>query len=160
IHAEMDALGFNHLLDGKVKTLLSEHNEDLMTHADLLWTKSGTTTLEATLIGTPMLIFYRASWITLVIFLFLKIIKWVGWPNLLAGTELVPELIQLDCRAEQLVRYTLDWLDVPELRQEIASKLKILRQHLGEGDFTESAALEIFEVLGHHPKEKELSTHD
>lgn len=160
LYAELDKLGFNHLLNGKVKTLLSENNEDLMTHADLLWTKSGTTTLEATLIGTPMLIFYRASWVTLVIFLFLKIIKWVGWPNLLAGTELVPELIQLDCRAEQLVRYTLDWLDVPELRHEITSQLKVLRGHLGEGDFTDNAAIEVLKVLDHVPQAKELNIRD
>ena len=43
-----------------------------------------------------MLIFYRANWITFSLFLIFKTIKNVGWPNLLAGEELVPELIQLE----------------------------------------------------------------
>lgn len=147
-YEEMDRLGYNHLLTNRLKILLSDFNEDLMTHSDLLWTKSGTVTLEAALIGKPMLIFYSGSWLTLIIFLFLKIVKWVGWPNLLAGYELVPELIQLDCRAEELVRYSRDWLDVPALRQEISSKLKSLRDCLGEGDFTDNAAVEVLKVLG------------
>lgn len=135
------------LMSKTLKTISSEHNEELMTHADLLWAKSGTTTLEATLIGKPMFIFYRGPWITYLIILIFKIVKYVGWPNLLHGEGIVPELIQLDCRAEQLVRYTRDWLDVPGLRKEIASGLKVLKSHLGEGDFTDNAAREILSVL-------------
>ncbi|MBY0360096.1 MAG: lipid-A-disaccharide synthase [Candidatus Obscuribacterales bacterium] len=148
LYSEMDRLSYNHLLSGKLRILSSEFNEELMAHADLLWTKSGTISLEAAVIGTPTLIFYHGSWITLIIFVFLKTVKWVGWPNLLAGYELVPELIQLDCRAEQLVRYTLDWMNVPALRKEVALKLKSLRDRLGKEDFTETAAQEVLKMLG------------
>ncbi|MBY0549232.1 MAG: lipid-A-disaccharide synthase [Candidatus Obscuribacterales bacterium] len=151
LYREIDRLGYNHLVGSTLKTISSEFNEELMTHSQLLWTKSGTTTLEATLIGTPMLIFYRANWISFVIFLMFKTVKNVGWPNLLAGEELVPELIQLDCRADKLVRYTLDWMDVPALRQELSGRLRELRSHLGEGEFTDNAATEILDVLGLAP---------
>ncbi len=138
---------FIHLVGKSVKTISSEQSEDLMTHSDLLWTKSGTTTLEATLVGKPMLIFYRGSWLSFLLVMAFKIVKFVGWPNLLHGDGIVPELIQLDCRAEQLVRYTCDWLDVPGLRNEITAGLKTLKGHLGEGDFTDNARNEIIALL-------------
>lgn len=147
LYCEIDRLGYNRLVGTALTTIASEFNEDLMTHSELLWTKSGTTTLEATLMEKPMLIFYRANWLTFIIFLIFKTVKNVGWPNLLSGEELVPELIQLDCRADKLVRYTLDWMDVPGLRKEITARMKELRFRLGEGDFTNNAAREILQVL-------------
>lgn len=145
---EVDRLGFSLLMGSTIKTISSDENDDLMTHSTLLWTKSGTTTLEAALLGKPMLIFYRGFFISYLVLLCFKIVKFVGWPNLLNGEELVPELIQLDCRAEQLVRYTRDWLDVPGLLAETTAELKVARSHLGEGDFTDNAAEEVLAILG------------
>ncbi len=125
-----------------------EENYKLLSISDLVWAKSGTTTLETTLCGTPMIVFYRGDWLSYLLVLCFKIVKRVAWPNLLAGRELVPELIQLDCRAEKLVEYTLDMMDVPALRQEIARELRTLRDQLGQGDFTKNAALEILEIIG------------
>jgi lipid-A-disaccharide synthase len=125
-----------------------DENYKLLSIADLVWAKSGTTTLETTLCGTPMIIFYRGDWLSYLLVLCFKIVKRVGWPNLLSGRELVPELIQLDCRAEKLVEYTLDLMDVPALRHEIAKELRTLRDQLGQGDFTKNAALEILEIIG------------
>lgn len=126
----------------------SENNYKLLSIADLVWAKSGTTTLETTLCGAPMIIFYRGDWLSYLLVLCFKTVKRVGWPNLLAGRDLVPELIQLDCRAEKLVEYTLDLIDVPTLRQEMSSQLKTLRDQLGQGDFAKNAALEILEIIG------------
>lgn len=126
----------------------SEENYKLLSIADLVWAKSGTTTLETTLCGTPMIIFYRGDWLSFFLVLCFKTVKRVGWPNLLAGRDLVPELIQLDCRAEKLVEYTLDLIDVPALRQEMATELRRLRDQLGQGDFAKNAAVEILEIIG------------
>ncbi|MCC7530048.1 MAG: lipid-A-disaccharide synthase [Candidatus Melainabacteria bacterium] len=126
----------------------SEENYRLLSIADLVWAKSGTTTLETTLCCAPMIIFYRGDWLSFLLVLCFKTVKRVGWPNLLAGRELVPELIQLDCRAEKLVEYTLDLIDVPSLRQEMARELRALRDQLGQGDFAKNAALEILEIIG------------
>jgi len=126
----------------------SEVNYRLLPVADLVWAKSGTTTLETTLCATPMIIFYRGDWLSFFLVLCFKTVKRVGWPNLLAGRDLVPELIQLDCRAEKLVKYTLDLMDVPALRQEMAGELRTLRDQLGQGDFAKNAALEILEIIG------------
>ncbi|MBX9724710.1 MAG: lipid-A-disaccharide synthase, partial [Candidatus Obscuribacterales bacterium] len=147
LDSKIKKYGLESLVGSTIRICSSDHNEELMTHSDLLWAKSGSTTLEATLIAKPMLIFYHANWITYVLASIFKIVKYFGWPNLLHGEGIVPELIQLDCRAEQLVRYTRDWLDVPGLRNEITAELRVLKGHLGEGDFTDNAASEILSVL-------------
>ena len=145
---ELERLGYAFLAGTSFKIVGAEHNESLMTHADLLWTKSGTTTLEATIIGKPMIIFYNSTWLTYLIFTLFKTVRYVGWPNLLNGDFLVPELLMLDSRSEQLVKYTCDWLDVPGLRKDISNTLQILKTRLGEGDFTDNAAREISALLG------------
>jgi len=120
-----------------------------MSNCDLLWAKSGTTTLEATLFGKPMLVFYRGDWLSYFVFLAFKRVARVSLPNLLAGKALVPELIQLDCRPEQLVKYTMDLLEVPKLQEEISSELLLLRDQLGEGDYATLCAEEIAKSINH-----------
>jgi lipid-A-disaccharide synthase len=120
---------------------------ELMANADLVWAKSGTTTLEVTLFGKPMIVFYRVDWPSWLIALNFMLLRRVSWPNLLAAEDLVPELIQLDCRAEQLVRYTNDLLDVPALRQRIQERLLTLRSQLGQGDYATNCAEEILRII-------------
>ncbi|MBX9692543.1 MAG: lipid-A-disaccharide synthase [Cyanobacteria bacterium] len=121
----------------------STENHHLLKTADIVWAKSGTTTLEVTLFAKPMLIFYRGNWLSFVLFMLFKTVKNVGWPNLLAGKTLIPELLQLDCRAQKLVTHTLDLLDVPGLRQEISQELANMRRQLGEGDYIDACVEEI-----------------
>lgn len=145
-----EAIEANKMQDLMGKTLFMcrrDQNYTAIKACDLVWAKSGTTTLEVSLFGKPMLIYYRALWATYLIFCIFKTVKRVGWPNLLAGYDLIPELIQLDCRAEQLVRYTGDLLDVPALRQEISEKLLSLRRQLGEREYATEAASEIVKAL-------------
>lgn len=140
-------LAKNKLAQSKSRIISSSDNYSLMSICNLVWAKSGTTTLEATLFGKPMLIFYRGDWLSYLVFLALKKVQRVGWPNLLAGKALVPELIQLDCRAERLVKYTLDLLDVPKLHEEIAQELLVLKDQLGEGDYAYDCAVEIAKTI-------------
>jgi lipid-A-disaccharide synthase len=128
-------------------TISASENDDLMSAADIVWAKSGTTALEATLHGTPMIVFYRADWLSYWIFLAFKRVQKISLPNLLSGKNLVPELIQLDCRADQLVKYTRDLLAVPELREEIRRELLALRDKLGEGEFTSACTEEILAAI-------------
>jgi lipid-A-disaccharide synthase len=139
--------GFSHLLGKSLFINPPTKNYELMKSCDIVWAKSGTTTLEVTLFGKPMIIYYRGPWISYMLICLLKIIKRVGWPNLLAGYDLIPELLQLDCRADQLVRYTCDLMDVPGLRQEISEKLLSLRAQLGERDYVSTCADEILNAI-------------
>jgi lipid-A-disaccharide synthase len=135
------------LIGTTLKLTNSEDNQGLMAASDLLWTKSGTTTLEAAMMEKPMLVFYRGDWLSYIIFMLFKRVKYVALPNLLAGKMLVPELIQLDCRAEQLVRYTRDWLDVPAARADIAEGLRGIKSYLSQGNFAANTAAELQKTL-------------
>lgn len=148
IDTQISRLKRNNLLEqGVLRFVDAQDNYELMKNSDILWTKSGTTTLEAALYAKPMLIFYRGSWASYPLFMLFKTIKRVGLPNLISGKGLVPELIQLDCRAEQLVKYTVDWLDVPGLRQEVSQELSLIAAKLGHGDFVKTACDQIMETL-------------
>lgn len=150
LDALLDKRGFRRLV-GKGLTLIPPgENRQLMCASDLVWAKSGTTTLEAALMGKPMLIYYRGNWLSYLLFMLFKRVQHAGWPNILAGGQVVPELFQLDCRPQQLVRYTRDWLDVPGFRAELSGILKAVRTHLGQGDFAENAAAELLENLAIH----------
>jgi lipid-A-disaccharide synthase len=134
-------------LQQQIKLISPQDTYSLMSVCDLAWAKSGTTTLELTLFAKPMLIFYRGDWFSYLIFLAFKRTQRVGWPNLLAGKELIPELIQLDCSPDKLIEYSQDLLDVPGLRREIISELTVLRNKLGEGDYARTCAEELAEQL-------------
>lgn len=129
----------------------NEDNFNAMNVSDVVWAKSGTTTLEVTLFGKPMIIFYRGNWISFFLVILFKTIKNVGMPNILANRQLVPELIQFDCRAQQFIRYTTDMLDVPGLRKEISQTLLTLRSQLEMGekkiDYVKSCANELDKFL-------------
>lgn len=135
------------LLGNKLFVIGSEDNINLISASDIVWAKSGTTTLEVTLFGKPMLIFYRVTWGEYLVYCLLKRINFIGMPNILAGREVVPELLQLDCRAQQLVKYTNDLLDVPGLRADISRRLLTLRDQLGQGDYAVNLVDEILAVI-------------
>ncbi|HND65444.1 MAG TPA: lipid-A-disaccharide synthase [Candidatus Obscuribacter sp.] len=153
IDAYLEASPIKALMQGEKKNITSvtlSPNYALYKNVDLIWAKSGTVTLEITLYGRPMLIFYRGNFFSYLLVLIFKCVKNVGMPNLLAGKELVPELIQLDCRADQLVKYSLDIFDVPGLKQEIEAELLTLRKELGQGDFVDNCARELLALTESH----------
>ncbi len=60
---------------------------------------SGTATLEAAFFGLPMVILYKAAWLTWVVGKRLVRVPFLGMPNVLAGREIAREFLQTDCEA-------------------------------------------------------------
>ncbi|MBP1742470.1 MAG: lipid-A-disaccharide synthase [Deltaproteobacteria bacterium] len=100
---------------------------------DLALVASGTATLEAAILETPMVIVYRVSSFSYWIGRMVISVPFIGLVNLVAGEEVVPELIQDDVTPERLAREAMDILDHDDRLREMARKLRALRETLGQG---------------------------
>ena len=79
-----------------------DDKHDAFAAAGAALTKSGTSTLELALAGVPMAVTYRVNPLTAAIARRLIRVPHVAMVNLLAGRQLVPELLQQECRPERL----------------------------------------------------------
>ena len=120
--------------------VVQERRYDAIHAADLVWTASGTATLETALLGRPMIIVYRLSWLTYGIARLLVRVEHIGMVNLICGERVMPELIQKDVNPERLAAESRVLLDDPELRSRIKSKLAQLRERLGGAGAAERVA--------------------
>ncbi|CAN5708839.1 lipid-A-disaccharide synthase [soil metagenome] len=145
--SEIAAHNMKELIDQNLFLISHDDNLNLISASDFVWAKSGTTTLEVTLFGKPMLLFYKVAWAEYAVYCAIKTINFIGMPNILAGERVVPELLQLDCRAEQLVKYTKDLMNVPGMRADVSQKLLQLRDQLGQGDYAVNLVEEIMAVI-------------
>lgn len=70
------------------------HAHQALEACDAALIASGTATLEAALLKKPMVISYRMPWLSYKLMYKRGYLPWVGLPNILAGREIVPELLQ------------------------------------------------------------------
>jgi lipid-A-disaccharide synthase len=120
--------------------IVDEDRYDALHAAELVWTASGTATLETALLGTPMIVIYRLSWLTYWLARLLVRVDHVAIVNLLAGERLVPELIQAEANPARLVAESKTLLDDRILRCAIVDKLAKLRARLGSPGAAERVA--------------------
>lgn len=123
---------------------------DCMAHSDLLITASGTATLEAAILGTPMVIIYRGSSIMRFEFLFRKAIleRHIGLPNIVADRGICPELICKDVTAEKLADISLGLLKNENRLAKMRSELGEVRMLLGDNGAIKRAAETLLEMGG------------
>lgn len=98
---------------------------DVLAQAELALTALGTVTVEAALLGVPMVGFYRVNALSWILGRWLVRTSQFCMPNLLAGQPIVPELIQSDMTPERIAAEALRLLDQPR-------ELSLMRQRLGE----------------------------
>jgi lipid-A-disaccharide synthase len=115
--------------------------------SDVAWTASGTATVEIALLGRPMIIVYRLSWLTYLIARWLVRVDHIGMVNLIAGQRLMPELIQRDVSPDRIAAETRTLLDDPKRRARITAELSKLRQRLGAPGAAERVADLAFSMM-------------
>ena len=120
---------------------------DLINAADFLIVASGTVTLEAGMLGTPMVIIYRLSWISWVLGKMMVRVKQVGLINLVLGREVVPELLQNEARPEKIAPVVRALLQDRGQREAMREELLAVRSRLGEEGASHRAALHIARFL-------------
>ena len=115
--------------------------------ADFAFVASGTATLEAGLIGTPMVIVYRVNRLTAWLAKRLLRVPYIGLINIVAGRQVVPELLQEAVSPHTMAAMALSVLQDPAEAQRIRGDLTALRVTMGEGGSSQRAAASIGAVL-------------
>jgi len=111
--------------------IVEQDRYDAVRAADVVWTASGTATLETALLTRPMVIVYRMAWFTYVLARLLVRVEHIGMVNLIAGKRLVPELVQGDFTAPRLIAETRCLLNDPHIHSGVVEELTRLRERLG-----------------------------
>jgi lipid-A-disaccharide synthase len=112
--------------------ILRQDAATLFAAADAALAKSGTTTLEAALAGTPMVVAYKVHPLSWAVFQRVRTVRWVSLVNLVADEEVVPEVLQDRASASQLVTQLRPLLD-PDNPRTLAQRqgLALVRERLG-----------------------------
>ncbi len=122
---------------------------EVMAASDLLLVASGTATLEAALIGTPMVVCYRVSRLSGLMGRFLLRMPWVSLVNIVAARAVVPELLQQNATASRLAEETVSLLNNPERLGAQRLAFRALKGTLGTPGVGERAAHRILELAGY-----------
>jgi lipid-A-disaccharide synthase len=127
--------------------ILERETYDALAYSDLAVIASGTATLEAALLGTPMIIVYRARAINYLLVRPLLHLNTFGMVNLLAGERIVPELIQWDLTPERLAATMMELLSNARWRETMLAALADVRRRLGEAGAARRAAEIIWRTM-------------
>jgi lipid-A-disaccharide synthase len=103
---------------------------DVMAHADLALAASGTVTVEAALLGTPMVTFYKVTGTSWILGRLLVRVPYYSMVNLIAGRMVVPELMQDAMTGEALAREAQKLLSDREARAQMKQGLDEVRAAL------------------------------
>ncbi len=118
-------------LDGTLPlTLVSGQSHRSMVAADVVLVASGTASLEAALIGRPMVIAYKMAEISYRLMRNRGLLPWIGLPNILCNESLVPEFIQHEATPERMGQALLTQLDDHGLRQSLWQRFTELHSTL------------------------------
>ena len=128
-------------------TVLDRDGYEAMAAADVVLSSCGTATLEAALLGAPIVTFYRISPLTYRVGRRFVRISHFSIVNILAGRPVVPELIQREFTAGNLAREALRILGSESVRREMKDAFLEIRKSLGEGRASENAARELEKFL-------------
>lgn len=115
--------------------------------SDFAIVASGTATLEAAVVDTPMVIVYKVAPLTMLLARLLVKIRSAGLVNILAGRRVAPELLQSDATPEKIAATVLDFLNNPVRMKEQQKALEEVRRSLGGPGAARRAAAAILELL-------------
>lgn len=125
--------------------VVSGQTYSVLKNADAALVKSGTSTLEAALIGTPEVVCYAGNPLSYSIAKRLVNIKWISLVNLIADAPVVQELIQSDLN-EQRLRAELTRILQPEQAAALRKEYQHIRTLLGESGASRRAAEHILQT--------------
>ena len=140
-------------LDGVPRELLASakvvqgRTHCVQAYASCCAVASGTATLETALFATPLVIVYRVGWLNHAIAKRVVKLPHIGLPNIVAGSEVAPELLQGAFRAETVAGLLGRWLDDPAELPRRRRALAVVRERLGGPGASRRAADLVWERI-------------
>jgi lipid-A-disaccharide synthase len=126
------------LCNRKVEAKLTDDARASLLHSRVGVVASGTATVEAALIGTPFVMVYRVAGLTWAVGRHLVKLPHYGMVNLVAGREVVPELIQERFTPESVEAWVRVLLEDGAARQSMTAALREVREQL-RGELRDTA---------------------
>ena len=126
--------------------IIHHQTREALAACDAAAIASGTATLEAALLATPMVIVYKESAVNWHALGSLITTEHFGLVNLIAGRRLATELIQDDFTGETLARELISLLD-PKRNVAMRSELKEVMERIGEPGGSGRAAIAILDFI-------------
>lgn len=137
---------YDNILDGRTIPIVNDETYNLLNASLFALAASGTMTVEAACLGTPMVIAYKVAPLSWLLGRLLVRVPHIGMANILAGERVVPELLQKNATAPKIADAARGWLDDPETLVPIRQKLLAVRKGLGGGGASRRAAELILET--------------
>lgn len=120
---------------------------EAMAASDLILSACGTANMEACLIGTPFIAFYRLSPLSYWLALLLVKVRHYSIVNILAGKAVVPELIQRRFNPDELVREACQLIESEERRSRMTMEFARIARALGDEPASENAGRELERII-------------
>lgn len=120
---------------------------DLMKHAKFGIIKSGTSTLEAGYFSLPMLIVYKANYLTYLVMKRLIKVESIGMVNILLEEKIIPELIQNNLTGKSIYEASKKILTNSSEYERIKTKLNEVKNKLSGETASVSAAKSIYKII-------------
>jgi lipid-A-disaccharide synthase len=136
----LDQAALQRRIAGRPIRVVAGRTHDVLGAADLAVVASGTATVEAALLRTPMVVVYRLSPLTYALGRPFVRVPHFAMVNLIAGREVVPEIIQREFTAERVAAEALSLLSSPARIRQMQSDLDEVRERLGLSGASERAA--------------------
>jgi lipid-A-disaccharide synthase len=105
---------------------------DVMRAADVVLATSGTVTLEAAILGAPMVVCYRVSRLSAMMIRSLVRVPWMCLVNIVMGRAVVPELFQEEATGERVAAEALRLLEDAGAREAQRAAFRELAGGLGD----------------------------
>ncbi|MDA0324568.1 MAG: lipid-A-disaccharide synthase [Verrucomicrobia bacterium] len=134
-------------MSGVSLDIVSGQSLTQLTRCSLAIVASGTATLECAMAGLPMLVIYRASWLTYWVARMLVKLPYLSMVNVLAGEKVVPEFLQGAAEPERLARAALQILRNPKGAEVMADRIRKVAKKLGGPGAASRAAREVEDAI-------------
>jgi lipid-A-disaccharide synthase len=129
-------------------TVVTESTHEVIRACELIVAASGTVTLEAAILGTPLVVVYKVNPLTYWLGKRLVKVNHLALANIIAGETVAPELIQHEVTPERVARESMKIFNDARRREWIKRRLQDVREQLGTPGASDKAAAIALELMG------------